>query len=179
MVQRLKGKWMPRRLIVLAATTSLMIASCGSDPQIETGAAIDCAKANREFFDCAEANPEMVEESRWDICLPHSEPLLLAGVWVTDFEWNQFHEDAGQMPNGQSVKDYRRYIETLPELSGTALRAIDIGEGAAIVRVRFEGRRRLCNPYPDFDRILVDRVISWDVISSESSGSIAYGSEAN
>ena len=121
----------------------------------------------------------MLAESRLDLCIPHSESLLLTGIWVTDFEWNQFHEDGGEPVKGSELRAYKRYVDTLPELYGRdALGEIDTGDGAAIIRIRFIGRRPLCSPLSDSESIIVDRVLSWEAIETGPAESITYGPDA-
>lgn len=141
-------------------------------------ALIDCAAANREIYDCINANPAFLNQAQLDLCIPYSEGLLLEGVWVTDFEWNQFHEDDGLSAPGEAPVNYKRYIDILPRLNGAALREIDSGGGAAVTRIRFEGRRPLCKPVLGSDDIIVDRVLSWEVLEVGPVNSITYGPDA-
>ncbi len=169
---------MLRYLRSASALSALLIgASCGvGEPADEP---IDCPTANRQIFECVEANRAAVEQGEWDLCIPHSESLLLTGIWVTDFEWNQFHEDGGEARTFDDLDDYKRYSDWTPQLYGPEpLGEIDKGEGAAIGRIEFIGRRRLCNPYPDAPRIMVDQVISWETIETSPRNSITEGADA-
>lgn len=153
---------------------SLFVVSCSA------GQPIDCVQANRDVFDCFEANPSALEEGRYDRCIPHSRALTITGIWVSDFEWNQFHEDGGELPTDLELDDFKRYVEILPELtSSDALSEIDGDGGSVIGRIRFIGRRPLCSPYPGSASILVDRVLSWETLETGPSGSITYGPDAN
>lgn len=149
-----------------------LAASCRADQPV------DCIQANRDIFSCVDGNPSVLEEGRLDICIPHSEPIKVTGVWVSDFEWNVFHEDDGSSRNSKIGK-YESYLAELPELHGDKkLSEIGARNGAIIGRITFIGRRPLCNPYYGRPSILVDRVMSWKVIKTGPSGSITYNSEA-
>ena len=169
---------MRRLLRPASALVALLIAaSCGAGKPADEP--VDCPTANRQIFECVEANRAAVEAGQWDLCIPHSESLLLTGIWVTDFEWNQFHEDDGEIPPQKSLDDYQRYDTWAPQLFGPeSLGEIEKGEGAAIGRIKFIGRRPLCSPYRDFPRIAVDRVISWEILETKPRNSITYGPDA-
>ena len=162
-------RWVRRAFLV-----SLIIfsASCRADQPI------DCIAANREIFDCFDADPSALREGRYDQCIPHSQSLTISGVWVSDFEWNQFHEDSGEPSRGTKLQDFKRFIEVLPELAITD-DEMDVGDGAVIGRITFVGRRPLCRPYLGSSWIMVDRVLSWDVLETGQSGSITYGADGN
>jgi len=159
-------------LTVLLIATSCSVNAPADEP-------VDCPAANRQIFECVEANRAAVEAGQWDLCIPHSESLLLTGIWVTDFEWNQFHEDGGETRTFDDLNDYKRYSDLAPQLYGPVpLGEIDKGDGAAIGRIEFIGRLPLCSPFPDFPRIKVDRVISWEILETSPRNSITYGPDA-
>jgi hypothetical protein len=140
---------------------------------------IDCIQSNRDFFSCAEDNLSMLERGRFDLCIPHSVPLRITGIWVADFEWNVFHEDDGHQPPNTGIGDYKRYLDVLPELRGSeAFSDLGLGDGSVIGRITFVGRRPLCSPIRDRPSIMVDRILSWEVLETGPSGSITYGPEA-
>lgn len=147
-------------------------ASCRADQPT------DCIQANREVFSCVDGNQSVQKDGRFDLCIPHSEAFTTTGVWVSDFEWNVFHEDDG-FSRKLNVDNYKRYLAELPELRGAAsLSEISARHGAIVGRITFVGRRPLCNPYYDRPSIFVDRILSWKVLSTGPSGSITYGPDA-
>ncbi|RPF71261.1 hypothetical protein [Aurantiacibacter spongiae] len=152
---------------------AMALSACGSE------APLDCAKADAAFSACFDENAHRSLDERFETCILHSRQLLLSGVWVTDFEWNQFHEDVDRSQKGGWDESHLRFGENLPQLAGPGLRDVDTGDGAAITRNTFVGRRRLCDPYPDFDRLTVDRVVSWQVLARGEEGAITYGPNAS
>ena len=149
-----------------------LMASCRADQPI------DCIQANRNIFTCVDGNPSVLDEGRFDLCIPHSEPIKVTGVWVSDFEWNMFHEDDGSSRNSK-IGDYERYSNVLPALRGSKkLSEIADRSEAIIGRITFVGRRPLCNPLSEPPSIFVDRILSWKVLKTGPSGSITYGPEA-
>lgn len=163
--------WVQRATIL---SLSFFVVSCGADQPI------DCVQADRDVFDCFEANPSALDEGRYDRCIPHSKALSITGIWVSDLEWNQFHEDGGELPTDVKLSDFKRYVGILPELTRSdALGEINGSGGAVIGRIRFIGRRPLCSPYLSSAWIMVDRVLSWEPLETGPSGSITNGPHTN
>ena len=97
-------------------------------------------------------------------CIPHSEPQIIEGHWVTDFEWNEFFQ--GRQPTPK---------EALQEEAWTRLefaRGVEPPESkegqARLWSLTFVGRRETCEILPNFPpSILVEKILErslvWEV----------------
>lgn len=101
----------------------------------------------------------------WYACVPHSEPKIIEGSWVTDFEWNAFFEGREPPPKEAFPNDYmpprlafKRGVEPPPGIDGQA----------RLWAIRFVGREETCDLLSDieptfFVEEIIEKNLIWEV----------------
>ena len=118
---------------------------------------VDCKVLRDEAFACMDRTAETGERNVgaiFDECVPMSEPQRFTGTWVTDFEFNQFHE--GQVLPAEEAWQHQ---DATDRLWGDALERHASDNSAYVMEVEFVGRYPLCNLTEPGRDIIVDDLI--------------------
>jgi hypothetical protein len=127
-----------------------------------------CPREGDEALEqCFSAHAEESFRSFVEECLPSVEPSRFEGTWANDFEFDEFHQG-----RKLAADDAWRFTDstTKLEVGGTALESFTTDRNASVLYVEFTGRKVPCAIFgPDYDVIVVDRVISRDIIENRLS----------
>lgn len=127
-----------------------------------------CPQEGDEVLEqCFSANSKESFRSFVKECLPPVDQSRFEGTWATDFEFDEFFE--GQELAADDAWQFRDHTTKL-EVEGTTLEPFTTDKNASVLYVEFSGRKVPCGIFgPDYDVIVVDRVISRRVIESRPS----------
>ena len=147
------------KVIVLAAAS--VATSCGTSQSAKP--AIDCETFFKALDDCTASADAAF---KWDTCLPYSEAAITTGLYVIDFEYDAFFEgpyadtrDPWVMPSTRT----RLHIDLPPQTSE------DGEKQATIYSLTAKVRRPLCEPLSTERWLVVDEIISSEVVATKPS----------
>ena len=118
---------------------------------------VDCEVLRDQAIACMDrvaGSGERNSDAIFEECVPMSEPQRFTGTWVTDFEFNEFHE--GQV---LSAEEAWQHTDPTDRLWGDAVEGYASDNSANVMEVEFHGRYPLCNLTEPGRDIVVDDLI--------------------
>ena len=129
----------------------------------ENGTPVDCRAVYRKIPQCLDRAASDGSKFRWDECIPYSRHVIISGVWASAFEFNEFREGAfADQSDPWHVAD----VSTRLDLDRPAHKNAAGENIGTVSQISFIGRRPLCVVTPEESWLIVDRVLSEEVIAT-------------
>ena len=139
---------------------ALVLGACAREKQN------DCP-TEQELQQCIDRVAAKGQTFSWDSCLPYSEPSQITGIHIRDFEQNVFLEGATAVPAQPWSTFPVPHVKL--DLERPARTDAEGRKLATVSRLRFTGRRPLCVATPEESWLMVDKVLSEEIIESKPS----------
>ena len=149
-----------RPLGAFVPSAAALLAACAQD------APVDCPEYFTNVDECVDQATKDDDGFTWDECLPYSEPTVIVGLFAQDFEHNVFWEG----PNADLEEVWSHpYPATRLQLDRPLKADAEGMQLATITRLRFVGRRPLCIVTTGESWLMVDEILSEEVIETTPS----------